>query len=204
MPQTSAGIVPERVYPESQNRWVSLLAACAGIITLASIISVVTLYLIMRLGIQTEVKDLVGHSSIYKGPLQVAFAASLRKSEQTTLGPYPEFHILVYKNIFTNIGGAYNTSTGIFTVPVRGVYHFTFNAFGWGEKVACGVLLHLNHRYLIGNYDNNPGPGRAATNMISLELDVGNVVYLGLSPGRRLHVSRENYNIFSGRLLFHT
>ncbi|XP_061108567.1 uncharacterized protein LOC133135522 isoform X2 [Conger conger] len=91
---------------------------------------------------------------------------------------------------------------GIFTVPVRGVYRFYFTAFGWGERTPCGILLHLNEDYLMGNYDNNPGPGRGATNMITLELDVGQLIYMGLSKGRRLQVSPGNYNLFSGRLLF--
>ncbi|XP_061108565.1 uncharacterized protein LOC133135522 isoform X1 [Conger conger] len=194
---------PLRYAPRTPlKRRLLLLSVFGGIITLACLVTVFYLYLFERAAILSEVKDLRAYLDSWQEPVKVAFSASLRKGENFTLGPYPQFHILVFKNVLTNVGRAYNVSTGIFTVPVRGVYRFYFTAFGWGERTPCGILLHLNEDYLMGNYDNNPGPGRGATNMITLELDVGQLIYMGLSKGRRLQVSPGNYNLFSGRLLF--
>ncbi|KAK7165548.1 hypothetical protein R3I94_003797 [Phoxinus phoxinus] len=52
--------------------------------------------------------------------VKVAFSASLSGSPGGRYyGPSPEATTLVYENIFTNIGSAYDTNTGIFTAPVK-------------------------------------------------------------------------------------
>ncbi|KTF83127.1 hypothetical protein cypCar_00041677 [Cyprinus carpio] len=63
--------------------------------------------------------------------LKVAFSASLSALENTHrfIGPYTTATTLVYENAFTNIGNVYDTSTGIFTAPVKGVYFFNFVVF---------------------------------------------------------------------------
>ncbi|KAJ8382130.1 hypothetical protein SKAU_G00029080 [Synaphobranchus kaupii] len=133
---------------------------------------------------------------------KVAFAASLRKLMQVTVGPYREFRILVYKNVFTNIGNAYNDTTGMFTAPVKGVYQFSFTAFGWSTDIPTAADLYKNGVYITGAYDNNPGPGRGTAISVALEMDVGDIVYLGLNKGMRVHDNTNHYNVFSGHLLF--
>ncbi|KAG5845612.1 hypothetical protein ANANG_G00141130 [Anguilla anguilla] len=193
MPRHSAQGIPDK-------RKLAALSICVVIITLACITTVFYFYFMKISEIQSEMKELKDYLDAWEGPSKVAFSAALRIGENVTLGPYRQFHILVYKNVYTNIGGAYNISTGIFTVPVRGVYRFFFTAFGWDERT--GVLLYMDEEYVMGNYDNNPGQGRGATNMVTLELEVGQNIYLGLSMGRRLYVSTGNYNLFNGWLLF--
>ncbi|KAI9526638.1 hypothetical protein NQZ68_037202 [Dissostichus eleginoides] len=48
---------------------------------------------------------------------QVAFSASLLASGSATIGPFNTQTNLVFRNVFTNIGNAYNPNTGVFIAP---------------------------------------------------------------------------------------
>ncbi|XP_062844464.1 complement C1q-like protein 3 [Trichomycterus rosablanca] len=56
----------------------------------------------------------------------VAFSAALVQS----VGPYNVATTLVYSNVITNIGKAYNPVTGIFSAPVSGAYYIRFTSCG--------------------------------------------------------------------------
>ena len=48
---------------------------------------------------------------------------------------------LKYENEWLNVGGGMNKDTGIFTVPVSGIYHFDFNAVK--SKSYGSVMIYL-------------------------------------------------------------
>ncbi|XP_041925261.1 uncharacterized protein LOC121689462 isoform X2 [Alosa sapidissima] len=67
---------------------------------------------------------------------KVAFAAAL--GDGGNVGPASNEHTLPFKKILTNVGSAYNPSTGVFIVPVRGVYYLSFSTFtGWNPENAA-------------------------------------------------------------------
>ncbi|XP_031434523.1 complement C1q-like protein 2 [Clupea harengus] len=134
---------------------------------------------------------------------KVSFSASLVASGDVTKGPFNAATPLVYKHIFTNIGNAYNPNTGVFTAPVRGVYHFNVFVFGNGHASrASGVSLHKNGEHIVLAYTVQNTVHVAASNGASLLLEVGDVVYLKLWHGAWVRDTYDHHTTFSGHLLF--
>ncbi|XP_058633001.1 cerebellin-2-like [Onychostoma macrolepis] len=135
---------------------------------------------------------------------KVAFSATLSSSLGSKyFGPYAEATTLVYENAFTNIGNAYDTDTGIFTAPVKGVYFFNFVVFNPDEE-PTGVRLLKNGNSVVTASDNPPGQDTEDTtcNSVSLILERGDKIYLQLIETRRVYTDSWRRNTFSGHLLF--
>lgn len=54
-------------------------------------------------------------------------------------------HTIIYDVVMTNYGGGYNGHTGVYTVPIDGLYSFT-----WITRVQCSSAytseLHVNNK----------------------------------------------------------
>ncbi|CAI5669371.1 unnamed protein product [Oreochromis niloticus] len=132
---------------------------------------------------------------------QVAFSASLLGQGRGDTGPYDANTTLIFKRVVTNIGNAYNPHTGIFTAPVRGVYHFELHMFGYGDIQTGGVLF--KNRKLICIAYEAPTSGRvSASNGASLLLEVGDQVSVLLHANTRIHDNHNHHTTFSGHLIF--
>nr|XP_046167540.1 complement C1q-like protein 4 [Oncorhynchus gorbuscha] len=145
---------------------------------------------------EREVEELERECRVAK----VAFSAALAR----TVGPFNTETTLVYSNVITNIGQAYSPITGVFTAPVRGVYYMRFTAQDMRSPVNLGVLLFKNDQGIMKTYQwNGQGGHENVSNGVTLELDIGDLVYLRLPYNYRLfEQDGNNYNIFSGFLLF--
>jgi hypothetical protein len=72
-------------------------------------------------------------------PLRPAFNVATPPSGTiTSAGSY-----IVYTSVYTNIGSCYSSSTGKFTAPVSGMYHFTVNVYT-NANVFAAIRLCVN------------------------------------------------------------
>ncbi|CAC5408344.1 unnamed protein product [Mytilus coruscus] len=69
----------------------------------------------------------------------VAFYAFVSKTE--AISPH---HTLIFDHVETNIGQAYNQQSGAFTVPISGVYIFSYTVFPSGAGSYASVELAVN------------------------------------------------------------
>uniref|UniRef100_A0A671WU11 Cerebellin 17 n=1 Tax=Sparus aurata TaxID=8175 RepID=A0A671WU11_SPAAU len=132
---------------------------------------------------------------------KVAFYTAL--TDAGNLGPYNTDITLKYSKVFTNIGNAYNPSTGFFTAPVKGVYNLQFTVFGY-HAGNIGVDVYKNNQRIMANWernDNNYVP-EYFTKSLVLELTAGDEIHLVLPSGCSIYDSSDNYSTFSGSLLF--
>uniref|UniRef100_A0A8C1WIR1 C1q domain-containing protein n=1 Tax=Cyprinus carpio TaxID=7962 RepID=A0A8C1WIR1_CYPCA len=129
---------------------------------------------------------------------KVAFSASLGSNGY--FGPVNTDVTLVYKNVFINVGDAYQQATGIFIAPVRGVYYFSF-FYHSGTKHGTGLALYRNGKH-VALTKNNPSTDSPENggNGLTLLLEKGVQVYMVLQNGRYIWDS-ENVTVFSGFLI---
>ncbi|XP_029931742.1 cerebellin 11 [Myripristis murdjan] len=130
---------------------------------------------------------------------KVAFSASIVEAPGVFTGPSPSTYskTLIFNRVFTNTGNAYNSSTGIFTAPVRGVYHFSFMTFGYNSHTS-GAILTKNGRCQVSTWEfKGPDTSDTTSNTVVLSLNVGDRVSIILWRGGKVHTS-----VFSGFLIF--
>ncbi|XP_001334228.3 cerebellin-4-like [Danio rerio] len=113
---------------------------------------------------------------------KVAFSAAL--GSDGYIGPFDTDSTLVYREVYINIGDAYNKDTGIFTAPVKGVYYFSF-FYHCGTKFRTELTLYRNgnpeavtkHNWIDLILTRNGGNG------LTLLLEKADQVYIVLSKG---------------------
>ncbi|KAL6462613.1 hypothetical protein MHYP_G00290350 [Metynnis hypsauchen] len=155
-----------------------------------------------------ELRKRTEAQAVNQSAMEARFGTELKElktknngSEAGHTGPYSIDVTLVYKHIFTNIGNAYNPATGIFTAPVRGVYHFRFSLHGGGGKHVT-VVLHKNGHHMAGTHAYQPQGGLSSSNGVSLSLEVRDVVCIKLSAHAWIYDDWFHHSTFSGQMLF--
>ncbi|XP_054628196.1 uncharacterized protein LOC129179240 [Dunckerocampus dactyliophorus] len=105
---------------------------------------------------------------------------------------------LVFDVVHTNVGNAYNSSTGIFTAPYKGVYFFTLTC-----DINYGMIeLHVfkSSELMMKFYDNTEQKGHSGTNSWMLRLDKEDKVYV--KPVLNQNLQRhDKHSVFSGFLV---
>ncbi|KAI4887646.1 hypothetical protein NFI96_020500 [Prochilodus magdalenae] len=152
----------------------------------------------------TEQKSLVHNlkQQIEESP-RVAFTASMASTVNSHRGPFPSETKLIFDKVLTNIGGAYDGTTGVFTAPVKGVYYFRYsgNAFASHDM---GLSIFKGGSRFVSSYEYNSGEKNDnASNGAVMQLDAGEQVHMNLWIRSWIFVDyRYNYSTFTGYLLY--
>ncbi|XP_035846741.1 complement C1q-like protein 2 isoform X4 [Sander lucioperca] len=135
---------------------------------------------------------------------QVAFSASLLAGGQVAyVGPFSAHTTLIFKNVVTNIGNAYNPTTGVFTAPVRGAYHFEWTVSTPADNShASGAVLVKNSENVFLAYEDQATGSMTSSKAVALFLDVGDVVFVRVWANTRAYDDPGHHTTFSGHLLF--
>ncbi|XP_073695332.1 uncharacterized protein [Garra rufa] len=135
---------------------------------------------------------------------QIVFSAGLMQSTSGNVGPFTTDISLTYRNVFTNIGNAYNPITGIFTAPVKGAYMFRISVYGTASQATPStVSIIKNGEHAVIAHAQQAANVVNSSNGVVLLLEVGDVVFVRLLANRRItDNSQSNHNTFSGYLLF--
>ncbi|KAL1276409.1 hypothetical protein QQF64_036032 [Cirrhinus molitorella] len=135
---------------------------------------------------------------------RIAFSAGLMQSTSGNLGPFNTDITLTYRNVFTNIGDAYNSITGIFTAPLKGAYMFRISVYGSAsQSIPSTVSIFKNGQQVVIAHAHQAANVVNSSNGVVLLLEVGDVVFVRLLANRRISdISQNNHNTFSGYLLF--
>uniref|UniRef100_A0A3B1JEU2 C1q domain-containing protein n=1 Tax=Astyanax mexicanus TaxID=7994 RepID=A0A3B1JEU2_ASTMX len=145
----------------------------------------------------------VPQTPIHRGRTKVAFSAGIGPP-QRILGPFNVETNLIYSKVLTNIGEAYNSHTGVFTAPVRGVYYIRFTGSEYGNTSNnIGVNLYKNGQNLLHLGENgSDGLAKHISSGVTLELEAGDVVYTRLPANYVLWGGSDFRTTFSGFLIF--
>ena len=103
-----------------------------------------------------------------------------------------------------NEGDAFNLSSGIFTAPVNGIYHFQFSAVKGLHDTYLDIFLQVNGANIALAYTHQPySPGNIVVSMsASLRLAAGDKVNLFNLNNGGLHDSTDDhFTHFSGWLV---
>uniref|UniRef100_A0A3B3UT00 C1q domain-containing protein n=1 Tax=Poecilia latipinna TaxID=48699 RepID=A0A3B3UT00_9TELE len=161
--------------------------------------------------IETKLRNTQREMEVLKSQVQgksnkVVFGASI--SVGGNIGPFNTHTTLIYKKVYVNTG-SFNpaaakliTAIRIFTAPVRGVYYFSFSGHNHSSK-PMGLQLMKNGGYVVTSYNHAAGNHyEAATNGMTLQLEVGDQVYMRLVQNTWIFDNMHNLSTFIGLLLF--
>ncbi|TKS81360.1 Complement C1q-like protein 2 C1q and tumor necrosis factor-related protein 10 [Collichthys lucidus] len=139
---------------------------------------------------------------------RTAFSVSLF-NQPKCFGPYRANQNVIYKEVFLNLGNAYSTTTGIFTVMYAGVYSIALTVYSdagaTGIPLIACATLQVNGVAVASVTDVNTNDQEdSGTTVLALQLNSGDQVSVNLPPNCYLCDDQNHYNTFSAFLLYLT
>ncbi|XP_061193343.1 uncharacterized protein LOC133201560 isoform X2 [Saccostrea echinata] len=128
---------------------------------------------------------------------RVAFTAGV-----TVSNPSWNSGTLIFNKAINNVGGGYNTHTGIFTAPVSGDYVFYATIQTYGRHyVYVDIVLNGSNKVRVGAQTSNHHDD-TGTNLVTLRLQQGDTVWIRHSIGWGYHTHIASpLTTFSGFLI---
>ena len=111
--------------------------------------------------------------------------------------------VIVFEKVWSNVGGGYSSTTGVFTCPVAGFYSFTVN-LQTNNEVAYLTLQHNNKGvfHVFTRYDRGH---HSATNSAIIKLSTNDTVRVAFTRPEQDFIIHSNSiefpTTFSGNLL---
>ncbi|XP_061826526.2 complement C1q tumor necrosis factor-related protein 3-like [Nerophis lumbriciformis] len=130
----------------------------------------------------------------------VAFAVALKSDsdEAGDIGPLTTDTRVVFKRVVTNVGGGYDSDTGIFTAPVKGLYFITFTGAA-GETGSLNAAVLKDGVNMFAIYDNK-NHHSSATNGMAMVMEAGDKLWVTLWANQRMF-DQGRLSTFSGFLI---
>lgn len=129
-------------------------------------------------------------------PKKIAFFVGLSNN----MGPVTEHTDIVFDQVITNIGHAYDVNTGRFTAPVNGTYQFNVIVSAQGRQKAA-VMILKNGGMVATVWAESIPYWATASNIAILSLEKGDQVWL-LLLNRASYLHGYMYSTFSGFMIF--
>ncbi|XP_060598350.1 complement C1q tumor necrosis factor-related protein 5-like [Ruditapes philippinarum] len=149
-------------------------------------------------GIEAEKEKLIQLQGKLEQPPIAFYAHHLKDLKLDTTD-----EILIFEKTFTNEGTGYDTSTGLFTAPVGGLYQFSVHTCAYYKKYAfIGLVLEGNVIAADANYGDE---SHGCNNFGSIvRVKSGEQVWVkstSSSSNRQLHQDSFRMNTFNGELV---
>lgn len=136
-----------------------------------------------------------GHDHFPKRKDFPAFAAYRVSSQSLSVN-----EVVKFDKVWTNNGNGYDPSSGVFTAPMAGLYHFAAVVMTV-EGGNLYVRLFKNNTKITSSYTTEKGY-KTGTFDVVLKLDKGDKIYLKSGHGSQsIFSNNDNYSTFSGNLI---
>ena len=107
---------------------------------------------------------------------------------------------LIFNSVILNGGNVYNPSTGVFTSPVAGTFVFYVTAVEYSNQY-LRVDIVLNSVSKVRTIGDNSASFQTGTNMIVLNLQKGDSVWVRYNSGKGYYTSSVPVTTFTGLLV---
>ncbi|XP_016136062.1 complement C1q-like protein 4 [Sinocyclocheilus grahami] len=138
-----------------------------------------------------------GQKAAVTASKKVAFLAGLLESGTGHTGPTNTPKTLVYKKVFSNIGGAYDLNTA----PIKGAYYFRLYGHSHGGTTTAVSLLK-NGATQCSLHSWKPVSNGNASNAVVLTLEIGDQISTRHDANTWVYDDPESYTSFCGFLIF--
>lgn len=110
--------------------------------------------------------------------------------------------VVRYDHVVTNLGGAYRSTTGIFTAPFRGLYSFSYSLMSYPSNEVHLEMVKNGKR--VSKVYSAPNTYPQSSQTLYLILNRGDTICIENSSSDKkamLYEDTGGYNTFSGTLI---